>query len=98
MDPAKIEIKLAIPELDLYGVWNITPGQSGINQEPWTITPDSGIVYYLLEENDVSRFGEYGLLLAQVTSDGTIRLETHRDSFNPGDFPVFPGSELTLSR
>ena len=54
--------------------------------------------YYLLEPVNSFEQGEYGLLMAQVTADGSIRLETHRDSFNPEEYPAFSGNELTLTR
>ena len=98
LDSGQIEIKLAIPELDLYGVWVISPEKSGYQPNPRQVTADSGIAYYLLEPANSSEQGEYGLLMAQVTADGSIRLETHRDSFNPEEYPAFSGNELTLTR
>ncbi len=96
LDTGQLYVKLAIPEVDLYGIWVITTNASGnINLDPKTVTSESGIVYYTLNNpgND-----ENGLLMVQVNSDGTIKLDTHKDSFDPAAFPNFTGSELTLSR
>jgi hypothetical protein len=98
MDSSKVEIKLAIPELDVYGVWIISPGEPGnINPEPENVTPESGIVYYILDGGTYYT-EELGLMVVRVNADSTITIETQRDQFDPEDFSDFTGSELTLSR
>ena len=98
MDSSKVEIKLAIPELDVYGVWIISPLESGnINPEPENVTPESGIVYYILDSGTYYT-EELGLLVVRVNADSTITIETHRDRFDPEDFSAFTGIELILSR
>ena len=98
MDSSKVEIKLAIPELDVYGVWIINPGESGnVNPDPASVTSESGIVYYLLDSGTYYT-EELGLLIVKVNTDSTITIETHRDEFDPEDFGDFTGGELTLSR
>ena len=98
MDSSKVEIKLAIPELDLYGVWTINPLESGnINPEPENVTSESGIVYYILDSG-THYTEELGLMVVRVNAESTITIETHRDIFDPEDFGDFSGGELTLSR
>jgi hypothetical protein len=98
MDSSKVEIKLAMPELDLYGVWIISPSESGnTNPEPTNVTPESGIVYYVLDSGSYYT-EEFGLLIVQLNKDNTVTLETQRDHFDHEDFNEFTGNELTLTR
>jgi len=105
LDSSKVEIKLAMPELDLYGVWVMSPSKSGnTNPEPTNVTPESGIVYYLLDKG-TNRFSgasyyteEFGLLIVRLNKDNTVTLETQRDHFDPEVFTEFTGNELTLTR
>ena len=97
LDSSKIEIKLAIPELDLYGVWVVEPNTSGnVNPDPRTVTAEYGMVYYVLDDDYGS--DESGVLMIQVNPNSTITIETYRDSFEPTEFNGFSGGELTLVR
>ena len=96
LDSSKIEIKLAIPELDLYGVWIVEPNASdNVNPDPNAVTAEFGLVYYILDDHSTD---ESGLLMVQVNPDSTITIETHKDSFETTEFNDFTGDELTLVR
>lgn len=97
LDTSSATVKLAIPELDLYGVWNTTYTNvaANINLPPESVTESTGIAYYILNVHDND---ENGLLMVRVNPNDTITIETHKDVFDPSGYTVFSSSAIILQR
>lgn len=91
----KISIRLAVPELSVYGAWTVTLAASGsVDIAPKDVTVAKGAVYYVLDDNNSE---ENGLLRVEMNPDGSITIETSTDTA-VGNFPDFTGAEKILTR
>lgn len=98
LNVSKLQIRLAIPDLDIYGVfYDLAMNNAGnINPNPKNVNSSSGIVYYHLPNS----YGgsENGLLMVRYNSNGTLTIETHNGSTDTAAFPNFGAGALTLTR
>lgn len=94
-----LQIRLAIPELSVFGVWTgIKINDGSNNPDPLKVTPDSGIVAYVLSKNSARDNSEYGVLLVKVNSDESITLETLANTSQVPANPSFTASAVTIKR
>lgn len=94
-----LQTRLAIPELSVFGVFNkIIIGAKGVNPNPITVTPNSGIVAYILGKNNQRDTSEYGILLVRVNADESITLETIADTETIPTNLNFSANAVTIQR
>lgn len=98
-EPNALQIRLSISEFSVFGVWNkIAISSGGLNPDPTTVTPASGIVGYLLGSQNRRDTEDYGILLVRVNSDETITVETLANQTAMPDNPSFSDAAITLKR
>jgi len=98
-EPNALQIRLAIPELSIFGVWTrVGIGTGSVNPDPKKVTAQSGIVSYVLGKNNARDNSEYGVLLTRVNNDETTTVETLVNRTTPPSNPAFTSKAITLKR
>lgn len=97
--PNMLQIRLGMPDLSLLGVWNkIAIGTGNVNPDPKLVTPESGIVSYVLGQQNRRDTSEYGVVLVRVNEDQTITIETLPNLTQAPSNPSFSSNAITLKR
>ena len=98
-EPNTFQIRLAIPELSVFGVWNrIALGTGTVNPDPKKVTLASGIVSYVLPLSNARDNNEYGVLLVRVNKDETITVETLSEATSAPASLQFTNKAMILKR
>ncbi len=98
-EPNTFQIRLAVPELSVFGVWNKIALETGnVNPDPKKVTPASEIVSYVLPLTNARDNSEYGVLLVRVNNDETITVETLSGAVSAPANPQFTNKAMILRR